>query len=92
MGKFLNSFIVFVFCFIIMEYVLYIKDYSELLVISNYIKYDIGINNLQSIYNEKYFVYIDYENDVISYEIVYNRDSLFNIERLKKISYRRVIE
>jgi len=91
MVKFINNFLVFFFCLMALEYLTYIKDYNEMIVLKNYIIYDIKNNNLQNVYNEKYVVTISYKENEINYEIVYKRKSLFNLNSFKKIKYNGII-
>lgn len=91
MVKFINNLMVFLLGLIVLEYLTFIKDYNEMLVLKNYIIYDVKNNNLQTLYNEKYVVTISYEENKINYEIIYNRESLFNFNSFKNIKYNGII-
>ena len=86
MRKSLVNFVCLLSCLIVIEYACFIKDYNELVSMAMYIEYDITNSDLKSFYNEKYEVIIDSKsNNLISYEIILKRNSLFKIKRLKTI-------
>lgn len=92
MGKFLKDLIVLLFCYVILEFCMYMKDYNEVMFISNYIAYDIENNNLQSTCNDKYCISIENDENTLSYKIEYNRKSFFIFEQLKTIIYQASID
>ena len=61
MVKFLERFCVFMICMIVFEYNAYIKDYNEVVLLSNYISYDVKNAGLTSFFGEEYEVYIGME-------------------------------
>lgn len=75
--------------FVVMDSLWYFKDYNELMILNNYINYDIKNNNLLSFHNDKFQVTI-YNNR--EYEIMMKRTSLLSVEKYKKIKYIGIVE
>ena len=73
MGKvIINSCFVLAF-FVLVEILLYIKDYNEVVVLSKYISYDIKSKNMSSFSNDKYVVDIKRGENEVRYYITYSR-------------------
>lgn len=74
-------------CFIVLlitlEFCLYNKEKSELMLLKKYIEYDIKNKNLKSFNNDKYKVVIENDN----YFIEIKRNSLVRIKKFKTIKY-----
>lgn len=68
------------------------KDYNELLIMCKYVVYDINNSDLKSFYNDRFEVVVyNEESEVIEYEVVIKRDSIFNIKQLKTIKYNGLV-
>lgn len=91
MGRFIAYYIYLIFALIICEHSSYMKDYSELLIMKNYIVYDVANGNLNSFENNRFFVNVGVNNNDTMYEIIMNRNSLFNVKWLKTIKYRGLV-
>ena len=74
-----------------LEYLSYIKNYSEILILSEYINYEISINDISSFENENYRVIIEENNNSVRYSIIVNRNSFFRCGKLKKIKYDGIV-
>lgn len=90
--KFLRDFLCVIICFICYEYVGYIKDYDQIIIMAKYVVYDVNNSSLKSFYNNKFDVEILYKDDDVEYVITMKRDSLFNIKRFKTIEYHGLVE
>lgn len=86
----INSCFVLAF-FVLVEILLYIKDYNEVVVLSKYISYDIKSKNMASFSNDKYVVDIKRGENEVRYYITYSRDSIFAFEKLKIIEYDGIV-
>lgn len=91
MLKFIKNFMYVLVVFIVFEILLYIKDYNEVKVIEIYIKHDIITNNFIDINNEKYIINISYKEEKINYQIIYDRNTIFKFNFLKKINHHGII-
>ena len=85
--KFLENFICIFIFFVLLEGLLYFKDYNELMIIDNYLRYEIKNKELMSFSNERYEVIIN-DNE---YSLILKRDSLFEFEWCKKIEYNGIV-
>jgi hypothetical protein len=72
-----------------LEFFSYIKDYNDLMIINNYVKYEIESNGGVEIANEKYKVVL---NNGDSYTISLKRNSVFNFEKYKIIKYNGIVD
>ena len=69
--KFLENFICIFIFFVLLEGLLYFKDYNELMIIDNYLRYEIKNKELMSFSNERYEVIInDNEYKPINHAII----------------------
>lgn len=91
MSKFIINFFFVIAFFVVLEGLLYIKDYNEVVVLDLYIRYDIKHKNITSFSNEKYRVNIECGEKEIKYQISYNRDSVLKLEMLKIIEYGGIV-
>ena len=87
MCKFIKECVYVLFLLMILEFVSFNKDYDQLLIISNYVAYDIENNNISSFSTSKYEVFVEHNK----YKIVYYRRPIFNIKILKYIEYHGII-
>lgn len=85
MVKTLKNIVYLFVCLVILEICIYFKDYNEILIINNNVKYE--IDNIEYIKLKKYEIIIKEEE----YSIIYYRNSIFNFKFLKKIEYRGII-
>lgn len=92
MKKFVVNLLFFFISVISIEYSLYKKDYCEMMIINEYVIYDVKNNDLTSFCNDKYCVNIYYSKDNVQYKITYKRKTILNFEWLKKISYSQIIK
>jgi len=86
--KFITNFIFVIVFFILLESLLYYKDYSEVKIISEYIKYEIENNDISSFSSENYKVIVKEDK---SYDIIFYRNSMFAFSRYKIIKYDGIV-
>lgn len=86
MFKFIKDFVYTMILLMTIEMVLYKHDYSEVMVLKEYIENDFN-KELKSCKGENYDIYIFDEK----YSIIYYRKSIFNIKFLGKIEYHGII-
>jgi len=86
--KIARDFVLVVAFFCVLDTILYFKDYNEVIVVSEYIKHEISMNNIKSFKTEKYEVLINEKK----YKIIYHRDSLFAFRNDKFIKYDGIVD
>ena len=89
MVKDIKNVVSLILFFLFLEYLLYVRDYNDLLIMNNYVQYEIKENGMRSLKNDKYELVL---NDDGSYCLVITRDSLLNVEKYKKIKYVGIVE
>ena len=89
MFKDIKNVVSVVLFFFFLEYLLYLKSYNNLLVMNNYIQYEIKENGISEFKNENYELNL---NDDGSYCLIVNRESLLYFEKYKKIKYVGIVE
>ena len=89
MVKDIKNIVSVVLFFFFLEYLLYLKSYNNLLVMNNYIQYEIKENGISEFKNENYELNL---NDDGSYCLIVNRESLLYFEKYKKIKYVGIVE
>ena len=89
MVKDIKNIVSLIFFFLFLEYLLYVRDYNDLQIMNNYMKYEIKENGIDSFKNDKYELIL---NDNGNYCLVVTRDSLLNFEKYKKIKYVGIVE
>lgn len=89
MPKFIINYLTVILSLVVLEGILYIKDYSDLLVWNCYIKHEIINNDLKDFSNE--ILKFEIEEDG-KYSIVLKRKSLFDVGKYKNIKYNGIVE
>ena len=74
--------------FFFLEYLLYVRDYNDLLITNCYVKYELKENGQLDLSGDKYELII---NEDGSYCLILHRDSLFVFERYKNIKYNGIV-
>lgn len=74
--------------FSLLEGLLYYKKYNDLLIIKNYIEYDIKYKNIESFSNGVFKLNVMGDG---KYEIIFNRNSLFAFNNFKNIKYNGIV-
>lgn len=74
--------------FAFIEFMLYVKDYNELMIMCGYIRYEMKNDGLRKYKNYKWE--IDIRED--KYIVTMNRESIFSFEKYKKIKYIGIVE
>lgn len=69
---------------------MYIKDYNEVVILSEYIGYDIQSKGVSSFNSDKYIIEIE-KGEQISYRITYSRNTIFVIGWFKSIKYDGIV-
>lgn len=92
MVKFVVNILYVIVFFILLEIINYYIDYNELLILNNYIKYDIKSGVTPSFNNDKYNIYFQQNKEGISYTIIFKRESFFKIFKDDFIEYHNVID
>lgn len=72
-----------------LDSLLYIKAYSEIMIMDSYIKYEVISGNIINFNSDKYEVVFKSNG---SYTIILNRESLFVFEKYKKIKYDGIVD
>lgn len=75
--------------FFVLDSLLYIKAYSEIMIMDSYIKYEVISGNIINFNSDKYEVVFKSNG---SYTIILNRESLFVFEKYKKIKYDGIVD
>lgn len=87
MAKLLINTLYLIACLCLTEITLYSKDYNEVSIINNYVKYEIEKGTVSEIRGDNYEVV----KEDGKYVIIYYRKSIFNFKFLKKIKYHVII-
>lgn len=87
MVNYLKNYLCVLLFLILVEFINYSNDYNEVLILQNYVRYDIVMNNLSDSSSNNYEIKID-DN---KYHIIYYRKSIFNLKFLEKIEYHGII-
>ena len=86
--KFIVNFIFVLSFFVLLESLLYYKDYNEVEALSKYVKYEIENNDMDSFSNGRYEVIIE---DDKRYTINFYRNSMFVFDKYKIIKYDGIV-
>ena len=89
MSKFIVNYFFVILVFLLLEGVLYLKDYNALLIYDCYIKHEILENDLNSFSSGDLDLKIGEDG---KYNIVLKRKSLFRGKRNKKIKYNGIVK
>lgn len=87
MLKFIKNIVYVLVCLILLEICMYNKDYNELISFTNYIKYDLESQKIESFSTGKYDVKIN-DNE---FTVILHREAIFNFKFLTKIDYHGII-
>lgn len=74
--------------FFFLEYLLYIRDYNDLLITNCYVQYELKERGIIEFNGDKYELII---NEGGSYCLILHRDSLLAFERYKNIKYNGIV-
>ena len=88
MRKIITDFLCVCVLCIVLEGVLYFRDYNDLMIMKEYFVYEIKNNDLKSFRDEKYEMCLTGEN---KFSLTLYRDSLFVFDKYKKIKYDGIV-
>lgn len=89
LGKYVIDYIFVVVFFCIIELCFFIKDYNELMIVNEFVRYELQSKNITSLKTEDYSVSIEGNG---TYNITFKRKSIFSLQKYKTINYGGIVK